>query len=397
MKAFISSTSIDLKEHRRAAAEAIERLGQEVGKMEVFGARPDEPTVACLRVVESCDLYVGIFAHRYGHIPSDTSISITEQEFDRAILCNKAVFCFLVDEDYAWTPKFIDEEPNRSKLIRFKQKVNTRVVRDFFTTPEDLAFKIAAAVGHYLAKGRIEELTSRLRGSMSAVDLSPQSLAQGRALSNVTDDTRQQVRRLLNDLSHSIEMLTAQQLPKDKEIEPSTILTLAQGLMAEHKWLEAGKEYERYAKVRPDDWEANYVRGVAFANCRLGSDTNVAALRAYNDAIVFAPPDIDPNMRGRLFSYRGAILKRRGQLDEAEADLLLAKRYATRQDEIDDINYNFAGVYAQRGERERLLEAVLSLSESPRYLGAIRGHLDDYFELFRNDQEFRVLIGAPRL
>jgi hypothetical protein len=39
MKVFLSSTYVDLMEHRRQAAEVLERLGQQAGRMEVFGAR----------------------------------------------------------------------------------------------------------------------------------------------------------------------------------------------------------------------------------------------------------------------------------------------------------------------------------------------------------------------
>ena len=42
MKAFLSSTYLDLVECRPAAGEAIQRLDAQVGAMEVFGARPAE-------------------------------------------------------------------------------------------------------------------------------------------------------------------------------------------------------------------------------------------------------------------------------------------------------------------------------------------------------------------
>jgi hypothetical protein len=57
MKSFLSSTYVDLIEYRQAATEALERLGQQVGRMEIFGARPVEPSNACLSEIEDCDLY----------------------------------------------------------------------------------------------------------------------------------------------------------------------------------------------------------------------------------------------------------------------------------------------------------------------------------------------------
>ena len=394
MKTFLSSTYLDLKEHRHAVVEALERLGQDVGRMEVFGARPDEPTTACLDEVEACDLFVGVYAHRYGFVPLGSEISITEREFNHATQFNKPIFCFFVSEDHPWPPKMVEGEPGQSKLSIFRQRVSDSVVRDVFTTSEDLALKVATAVGHYLTKGRLEKLTSQLRKSMSAANLDPLSLARGRTLSDVPEDTREQVRRLLSDLMCSIDKLTSEQLANNEEIDPDSILALAQGFMAEGKWLEAGRKFEEYAQLKPNDLVANYTRGVAFANSRKDSETNLSSLRAYNDAIAFAPQELDQNFRARLFAYRGAILKRLSRLDEAESDLLLAKRYATMPYETDDINYNLAGVYALRGDRARLLEIVDTLRKSPIYLLQIHAHLDDYFELFRGDQEFLKLIGA---
>ena len=152
MKAFLSSTYIDLIEHRKFAIEALERLGQDVGRMEVFGARPQEPTMACLSEIEGCDVFIGIYAHRYGHIPSDSQISITEAEYNYAVELKKPMFCFMVNEEYPWPPKMIDEHPIKSKLLRFKQRVSQAWVKDDFKTPEELAFKIASSIGRYLTQ-----------------------------------------------------------------------------------------------------------------------------------------------------------------------------------------------------------------------------------------------------
>ncbi len=86
MKVFLSSTYNDLIEHRKAAHDALEQLGLHVIWMEAFGARPEESTKACLDEIEECDLFVGIYAHRYGQIPEGKDISITEEEFNETEL-----------------------------------------------------------------------------------------------------------------------------------------------------------------------------------------------------------------------------------------------------------------------------------------------------------------------
>jgi tetratricopeptide (TPR) repeat protein len=152
MKVFLSSTYTDLTEHRKAAHDALEQLGLHVIWMEAFGARPEESTKACLDEVAECELFVGIYAHRYGYIPVGSSVSITEQEFDHAQKLGKPIFGFIVNEDHAWPPKFVEHD-KKTNLDAFLGKVKKQPV-EFFSTPDNLANNIASSVGHYLSEHR---------------------------------------------------------------------------------------------------------------------------------------------------------------------------------------------------------------------------------------------------
>ena len=55
MKVFLSSTYLDLIEHRKEAAEALARLGHHVIGMETFNARTEDPTKASLSEVDECN------------------------------------------------------------------------------------------------------------------------------------------------------------------------------------------------------------------------------------------------------------------------------------------------------------------------------------------------------
>lgn len=149
-KNFLSSTYEDLIDHRRATREALERFDQQVVRMENFGARPMEPTEACLNEIANCDLFVGIYAHRYGYIPDRSSESITEREFRHARALNKPVFYFVVDPKHLWPPEMFENEPGRTKLIALKNEIQSSFVIDTFTTPDNLAYKIVTSVGRYL-------------------------------------------------------------------------------------------------------------------------------------------------------------------------------------------------------------------------------------------------------
>src|SRR4030095_13084959 len=103
--------------------EGVERLCHQAGKMEVFGARPAGAQEVCRKEIKECDLFIGLYAYRYGFIPPNSQVSITEQEFDNARDLGKPTFCFIVDEDHPWPPKLVQGEPELSKLKDFKNPI----------------------------------------------------------------------------------------------------------------------------------------------------------------------------------------------------------------------------------------------------------------------------------
>jgi hypothetical protein len=151
MKIFVSSTYTDLVEYRKAVERAINLLDQQFKGMGYFGARPEEPKTACLKEIEQADIFVGIYAHRYGFIPEGDTKSITEQEFDHAQKLGKPIFCYRVNADFPWSPKFIERGDAERKLAAFIARIETDFVRQEFTTPEDLPAKISPDLSRYLA------------------------------------------------------------------------------------------------------------------------------------------------------------------------------------------------------------------------------------------------------
>lgn len=150
MKVFVSSTYVDLKDHRKAVDEIINRLCQQFRGMEYFGSRPYEPKKACFEEIDQCQAFIGIYAHRYGWIPPSDSRSITEQEFDYAREKGLDCFCYVVDPTFPWLPEFIEHEA-ADELQAFKQKVG-QLVRSQFTTPDNLAKQVAADISRWVSQ-----------------------------------------------------------------------------------------------------------------------------------------------------------------------------------------------------------------------------------------------------
>jgi len=152
MKVFISSTYKDLIDYRAAAIRAVEGTNYQASKMEVFGARPDEPLDACLKEVEESELFIGIYALRYGFVPEGADISITEMEYVHAKKLGKEIYCFLLDEEnQPWLKKWIEGESGKSKLEDFKKRIQKLHVCDYFTTPDDLRAKVSNALSLYVS------------------------------------------------------------------------------------------------------------------------------------------------------------------------------------------------------------------------------------------------------
>jgi len=236
-----------------------------------------------------------------------------------------------------------------------------------------------------------KQLANKVQAQMQQAGVDLVGAAEGRNMDAVVVE---QLRPLVAALNKSVESIRS--TPDSEEaVHPDALRTLAQGELALGNWVAASAILAEYARQRPEDFEANFSRGVAFANSRQGQPSNVNALRAYNDAVAYMPTQIDPNLRARLFTYRGAMLKRMGRFDEALADFGVARKFATAQYEAHDLVYNLASTYALMHDRERMMATIREAT--PDILEVIRARLDDYFSHFRHDREFLEIIGVrPR-
>jgi tetratricopeptide (TPR) repeat protein len=149
MKVFISSTYVGLIEHRKAVVNSLRAMGEEVEHMEIFGARDEEPTKASLDELDRCDVLVGIYAYRYGTVPKGSKVSVTEQEYLHATSKKIPILVFVVDENHPWSRKAMDK--SLTKVEKFKSKATSEHTPEYFTSPDNLASRVVAAVGR-LAK-----------------------------------------------------------------------------------------------------------------------------------------------------------------------------------------------------------------------------------------------------
>lgn len=146
MRVFVSSTSKDLADHRAAVRDAILKLGMHPIMMEHFPAMDANAVDACQRKVLDCDVFVGIYAHRYGYIPADQHHSITELEYEWAVAADLPRRIFVVKPDYEWPREFSDMGDDYTKLDAFKKRVGAERVWSEFTTPDSLAAAVTQSL-----------------------------------------------------------------------------------------------------------------------------------------------------------------------------------------------------------------------------------------------------------
>lgn len=164
---FISSTSKDLKKYRAKVKEAVLTLGLFPIAMEEFQPGRENALQKCYDELLQAEVFVGIYAHRYGYAPDDHhsyttaageerrgdgETSITHLEYLWAIERGLPIYLFVLadkdedDEPIAWPLDYVDEEPERSRLKAFKHHIMDQHVVKFFHSVDDLGAKVTAAL-----------------------------------------------------------------------------------------------------------------------------------------------------------------------------------------------------------------------------------------------------------
>ena len=131
----ISSTARDLPDHRGGIRDACERAGFDPHMMENLPAHDADAIEVSLRMVDEADVYVGIFAYRYGFVPDGHDISITEMEYNRAIDRDNPSLIFFIHEDHPVTVKDVEKGPGAAKLEALKKRIAKHASRPFSSRP----------------------------------------------------------------------------------------------------------------------------------------------------------------------------------------------------------------------------------------------------------------------
>jgi tetratricopeptide (TPR) repeat protein len=147
----LSSTIRDLAEHRKEVLDACLRQGMFPKMMEHLPASDAEAISASLRLVDEADIYLGVFAHRYGYLPKENNpqqISVTEMEYNHAVERKIPRLIFVMGKDHLLTADDVEIE-NAAKLKAFKERIQQENIVNLFTSPADLRSHVINSLSHH--------------------------------------------------------------------------------------------------------------------------------------------------------------------------------------------------------------------------------------------------------
>src|SRR6266404_2643291 len=156
----ISSTAVDLPEHREQVMNACIRMGMFPVMMEHLAASDGNAAAKSLAMVDRADIYVGVLAFRYGYVPDSNNpekISITEMEYNRAVERGVPRLIFFMDKLHPITAADMDEDTTdpvevarrKVKLDELKKRAGKERVAAFFKSATDLRGHVIQALVEY--------------------------------------------------------------------------------------------------------------------------------------------------------------------------------------------------------------------------------------------------------
>lgn len=172
LKIFLSSTIADLGEARERVLKYLQVLSSGVISMEIFGSDESNPKEFCLNQARQCNLFIGVYAERYGTIDKETDLSITELEYNEAfnMLENGqliGLLIYMIDPQASWPLTFIDRDPTDvRKLQAFKQKITMKHTITFFKCTEDLPFFILRDIIRKIGLGLKQVLRPKIKANL---------------------------------------------------------------------------------------------------------------------------------------------------------------------------------------------------------------------------------------
>jgi HEAT repeat protein len=153
-RVYLSSSRNDLIPYRNAVRDTLAAMNVVCVCMESGTADEHPPLETCLSAIRGCDVYVGLFAYRYGFVPPGQTQSITKLEYEEAGKNGIDRLIFIAEGH--WNTALMDSETGEGtegKLIRqLRTELALAHTVAHFTSPEELARHVALSIHEWMQK-----------------------------------------------------------------------------------------------------------------------------------------------------------------------------------------------------------------------------------------------------
>jgi DNA-binding XRE family transcriptional regulator len=191
-RAFVSSTFADLCDIRDEVRTSLRRTGYLDIAMEYLCAEDKRPVDRCTTLVRDADVYIGIFAWRYGFIPEGTQLSITELEYQAARQAGKPCIILLLSEEAPWPARLIDAD--RRAIESLRTRLSKAHVVSFFNGRHDIAARLYESLRSYEQSvgnsTTLEDLREQIDGAFDQIVEAQKDLHGSFRLFDVQRDIR---------------------------------------------------------------------------------------------------------------------------------------------------------------------------------------------------------------
>ncbi len=152
MKIFVSSTFEDLANHYQALVRAIRENGMTIVEVNLSDAA--QLVQANLDALKQAQIFVGIYASRYGDILKEYQLSLTELLYEEAGRFKIPRLVYLVDPQASWAIEHLHTNFQGAMMRIFLDGFQNNPEIRLFDTPQDLTQKVLLDIAAILTHQR---------------------------------------------------------------------------------------------------------------------------------------------------------------------------------------------------------------------------------------------------
>ena len=153
MKVFISATREDVKAYRSAVEAVLQQQDHQPLMRETAPPGSNNAKRGNMKLIQQADVFIGIYAHRYGEMPKGEAQSLLEQEYRHAVKLGKSLICCVIDSELPWPDEHREDDfIKQERLEKFLAHLTAQHQVIYFRDPDQLVKDLTPLLQQYSEK-----------------------------------------------------------------------------------------------------------------------------------------------------------------------------------------------------------------------------------------------------